>query len=268
MRSIGVEPRVNFDALSLGYKLANDFSLNKLNGKKLTFFTTGTVALTFPELLQQIASDGHEIACHYHYHDLMYKESNDQIDRNLSLAKEAIFKASGEEPIGFRAPVFSIPKDRIDIFDVIEKHFLYDSSYVLYLNKYTREEYYKEKPFTLNKLLELPIVPKPFFHEKVSIKSGGTFLRLFTKKMMLQVMEFNKELGFTPLVYMHPYDYLQNKEFWVPLKEFFKSKKLSSFAKYPRQFQWQGLRNKTVFPKLEFILDSYEHQGKMSKLLK
>ena len=182
MRSIGVEPRVNFDALSLGYKLANDFSKNKLNSKKLTFFTTGTVALTFPELLKQIASDGHEIACHYHYHDLMYKESNDQIDRNLSLAKEAIFQASGEEPIGFRAPVFSIPKDRIDIFDVIEKHFLYDSSYVLFLNKYTKEEYYREKPFTLKKLKEFPIVPKSFFYQKASIKSGGTFLRLFTKK--------------------------------------------------------------------------------------
>ena len=60
------------------------------------------------------------------------------------------------------------PKDRIDIFDVIEKHFLYDSSYVLYLNKYTKEEYYREKPFTLNKLKELPIVPKPFFYEKAS----------------------------------------------------------------------------------------------------
>lgn len=268
MRSIGVEPQVNFEALSLGYKLANDFSHNKLNNKKLTFFTTGTVALTFPDLLKEIAADGHEVACHYHYHDLMFKQSNDEIDRNLSLAKEAIFKACGEEPIGFRAPVFSIPRERLDIFDVIEKHFLYDSSYVLYLNKFSKDKYFREKPFTLKKLKEFPIVPKQFFNNRVSIKSGGTFLRLFTKKMMLEVMEFNQKIGFTPLVYMHPYDYLEHREFWVPLKEFLTAKSFLSFVKYPRQLQWQGLRNKTVFPKLEFILESYEHQGKMSKLLR
>jgi len=268
MRSIGLEPRVNFDALMLGYKLANDFSLNKLSSKKLTFFTTGTVAETYPELLQEIVNDGHEIACHYHYHNLMFNESNDEINSNLELAKTAIFKACGDEPKGFRAPVFSIPRDRVDIFEVIEKHFLYDSSYVLYLNKYTKEEYLKNSPFTLNKLTEFPIVPKPFLNKKISVKSGGTFLRLFTKEMMKEVMIFNHEQGFVPLVYMHPYDYLENKEFWVPLSDFIRSKKMANFLKYPRQLQWTGLRNKTVFPKLEYLLESFEHQGPMIELLR
>ena len=80
MRSLGLKPRVNYDALRLGYKLINDFTEAKLSSKKITFFTTGTVAKTFPELLQEISNDGHEIACHYHYHDLMYKESNDEIE--------------------------------------------------------------------------------------------------------------------------------------------------------------------------------------------
>ena len=98
MRSLGIEPRVNFDALRLGYELINSFSVNKLGSKKITFFTTGTVALTYPELLQEIANDGHEISCHYHYHDLMFKQSNDEIDKNLGLAKNALFKACGYEP--------------------------------------------------------------------------------------------------------------------------------------------------------------------------
>lgn len=268
MRSIGIEPRVNFDALLLGYNLANEFSIKKLQSKKITFFTTGTVAMTFPELLQQISDDGHEVACHYHYHDLMFKESNDAINRNLASAKEAIYSACGVEPIGFRAPVFSIPKERVDIFNEIEKHFLYDSSYVLYLNKYSKAEYLQNKPFTLSKLQEFPIVPKPYLNNRVSIKSGGTFLRLYTKKMMKEVMHFNHDLGFTPLVYMHPYDYLVDKNFWVPLTDFFKSKNVSNFIKYPRQLQWQGLRNKSVFPKLESLLEDFEHQGPMSKLLK
>jgi len=67
---------------------------------------------------------------------------------------------------------------------------------------------------------------------------------------------------------MHPYDYLVDKNFWVPLTDFFKSKNVSNFIKYPRQLQWQGLRNKSVFPKLEFLLEDFEHQGPMSQLLK
>ena len=155
----------------------------------------------------------------------------------------------------------------MDIFEVIEKHFLYDSSYVLYLNKYTKEQYLKNSPFTLNKLTEFPIVPKPFLNKKISVKSGGTFLRLFTKEMMKEVMLFNHQEGFIPLVYMHPYDYLVNKEFWVPLSDFMKSKKIANLVKYPRQLQWTGLRNKTVFPKLEYLLEFFEHQGPMSELL-
>tara|TARA_A100000164_G_C21369593_1_gene523564 strand:- start:70 stop:564 length:495 start_codon:yes stop_codon:yes gene_type:complete len=163
--------------------------------------------------------------------------------------------------------VFSIPQERIDIFKVLEKHFEYDSSYVLYLNKFSKEHYMQHDPFTLDRLKEFPIVPKPFFNQRVSIKSGGTFLRLYTKEMMKEVMIFNHEQGFIPMVYMHPYDYLQNKEFWVPLSDFFKSKKLSNFIKYPRQLQWTGLRNKTVFPKLEYLLETFEHQGPMSELI-
>ena len=71
----------------------------------------------------------------------MFKQSNEEIDQNLALAKNAIFKACGEKAKGFRA-VFSIPKDRTDIFRVIEKHFDYDSSFVLYLNKFNKTDYF------------------------------------------------------------------------------------------------------------------------------
>ncbi len=266
-RSLDLKPKVNLEALKLSYKLINDFCNNKLDSKKITFFTTGSVAETFPELLQEIVNNGHEVACHYHYHDLMFKQSNEEIDQNLALAKNAIFKACGSEPKGFRAPVFSITRDRIDIFKVIEKHFDYDSSFVLYLNKFNKKDYLQNAPFTLERLKEFPIVPKPFFNKKISIKSGGTFLRLYTKNMMKEVMMFNHEQGFTPLVYVHPYDYLQNKEFWVPLSEFYKSKKPSNFIKYLRQLQWMSLGNRTVFSKLDFILETFEHQGPMSKLI-
>ena len=71
-RSLDLKPKVNLEALKLSYKLINDFCNDKLDSKKITFFTTGSVAETFPELLQEIVNNGHEVACHYHYHDLKF----------------------------------------------------------------------------------------------------------------------------------------------------------------------------------------------------
>ena len=267
MRNIGVEPRINREALFLSYQLINNFSKQKLNSKKITFFVTALLARDVADLLKQIATDGHEVGCHYFYHDLMFEQSNLEINRNLELAKNAIFQATDIEPVVFRAPTFSIPRERRDIFSEVEKHFKLDSSYVLDLDKYSKEQYFKESPFTLENLVEIPIVPKSFFSKRLKMKSGGTYFRFFSKKMIEEVMLFNIELGFTPLVYLHPYDYLQNLEFWVSINDFITARKLKYLMKYFRQIQWVGIGNKSVFPKLNYLLENFEHQGPMSLLL-
>ena len=54
LRAIGKTPKVSAIALELSYKLIHDYSKKKLNNKKLTFFTTGTVARTMPNLIKQM----------------------------------------------------------------------------------------------------------------------------------------------------------------------------------------------------------------------
>lgn len=267
MRGIGLPPQINSAALEKSYEVINNFCQQKLNNKKITFFTTGTVAMTAPDILKQAQIDGHEVASHYHYHDLMFKQSNYQINKNLELAKNALFKASGQEPLGFRAPVFSIPESRRDIFYEIEKFFSYDSSFVIDLKSNSIDEYKKDIPFSMNNLIEFPIIPKHFFFNKAPIKSGGTFLRFFSKEMIKEVMDFNTNTGFPALIYMHPYDYLTEREFWVPFKNFLSTKKLNNLIKYFRQIQWVGIGNKSVFNKLDYLLDYYEHQGPMKNLI-
>lgn len=267
LRSIGETPTVSSAALELSYEIMNKFSKEKLNAKKLTFFTTGTVARTMPDILKQMITDGHEVGSHYNLHDLMYKQSNYEIERNLEIAKESIFKACGQEPLGFRAPVFSITPDRLDIFKEIDKFFKYDSSHVLNLNVHNKRYYENLKPFNSINLVEFPIVPKGYLMGKAQIKSGGTYLRLFSKNIIKEVMDFNYKNSFIPLIYMHPYDYLSNQEFWVPLSNFAKNVKFKNLVKYFRQNQWSRLGNSTVFNKLEYLLDFYVHKGPMSESL-
>ena len=267
-RSIGVAPKVSHEALELSYHVINNFSEKKLNGKKLTFFATGTVARTVPNLLKQMIIDGHEVGSHYNFHDLMFKQSNYEISKNLEIGKELIFKACGREPMGFRAPIFSINNKRLDIFNQINKFFKYDSSYILNLNIQNTATYKTLEPFKSIDLVEFPIVPKGYFMGKIQIKSGGTFLRLFPCKIIKEVMYFNHKNDFIPQVYMHPYDYLCNQEFWLPFNEFYKSKKISSFIKYFRQNQWSRMGNSTVFKKLNIILNHFYHTGPILENLK
>ena len=268
LRSIGQPAKVSDTALELSYKLINNFSKKKLNGEGLTFFATGTIARSRPDILKQMIIDGHEVGSHYNYHDLMYKQSNYEISKNLEIAKESIFKACGKEPIGFRAPAFSITPNRLDIYKEINKFFKYDSSFVMNLNTNNKYYYHSIEPFNSIDLIEFPILPKGYLNGKFQIKSGGTFLRLFSKEIIKEVMNYNHKNGIMPLIYMHPYDYLSNQEFWLPLKNFIKTKNIKNLIMYFRQNQWSRLGNKTVFNKLDYLLNFFEHIGPMSSGLK
>lgn len=197
----------------------------------------------------------------------MFKQDIQTIEKNILEAKDSIFQAIGEEPIGFRAPVFSIPRNRLDIFELLAKHFKYDSSYVLKLSEKDYKNYKDEVPFNIDNFLEVPVLTKKYFHPKLQMKSGGTFLRFFSKSMIKETMLHTYESGYSPLIYLHPYDYLQDREFWVGRKHFLKNLSLTNSIKYLRQIQWIGIGNKSVFPKLEYLLDYFEHQGPMKILL-
>ena len=103
---------------------------------------------------------------------------------------------------------------------------------------------------------------------RVQIKSGGSFFRIFSKKIMKEVMTYNYNNGFTPLIYMHPYDYLSNQEFCLPLSEFTKTRKMKNLMLYLKQNQWSRFGNTTVFNKLDYLLNFFDHQSPMSLGLK
>ena len=57
------------DALRRAYAAIETFCRTDLDGARLTFFTTGILAEKCPDIVARIAADGHEIACHYFWHD-------------------------------------------------------------------------------------------------------------------------------------------------------------------------------------------------------
>lgn len=77
-------------------------------GIKATFFVLGTMAVKHPELLKQIADDGHEIGNHSWSHPQLTRISAAAADKQIADTSEIIFQATGKRPLYLRPPYGSM----------------------------------------------------------------------------------------------------------------------------------------------------------------
>lgn len=78
---------------------------------RITVFLVGqdTTVERNREALRSIADAGHEIGNHSFHHDpWLHLYSDSQIERELADAEEAIERATGQRPVGFRGPGYSL----------------------------------------------------------------------------------------------------------------------------------------------------------------
>lgn len=77
----------------------------------------------------------------------MHNQQLKEIEGNLQEAINLIGDAAGAKPLGFRAPAFSIPRNRLEIYDLLSKYFEYDSSYILLESDCTNKNFFDSTPF-------------------------------------------------------------------------------------------------------------------------
>lgn len=239
--------------------LISDFFPNK----KITFFTTAILAKKFPDILKQISKDGHEIACQHYFHDKIFLKNRSDFSSELDLSIEAIEKACGQRPLGYRAPMFSInKKEYFWAYHEIFQRFQYDSSFII-SNKNNKN--IEDAKLILKKNLksEFYIYEKKYFFNLIKVKAGGSFFRLFTKEIIKNTMEDAYKNNYIPIIYLHPYDLLCNKEFWLKLSDFNNCSFSKKFLYWIRQNQWHSIGNKTVEKKLKYLSKYFDHSGKM-----
>ena len=87
----------------------------KKTEKKATFFVLGELVRKHPALIQQIASEGHEIGVHGYSHKRICNMSPDEFRNDLKHCKKAIYQAINLYPVSFRAPAFSINRTFIEL---------------------------------------------------------------------------------------------------------------------------------------------------------
>ena len=259
-------PTFKLEAVKKSYEIINKYSEKFFDGRRLTFFVTAVLARKAPDLIRKISSDGHEIACHYNFHDNVDNATAETFGENLDIAIETLHSITGEQPVGFRAPNFAISADNTFAYEELAKRFKYDSSYKTskHASQITKNG---EFLFGENSLKEFCVYGMPYVFGKIKIRSGGTFLRLFPVSQTIKSMKQSYNKQHAPILYVHPYEILTEKEFWLTWKDLqFMSIKQRTYFWF-RQNQWSNLGNKTVEKKIEQICKIFEHQGPMRELL-
>jgi peptidoglycan/xylan/chitin deacetylase (PgdA/CDA1 family) len=95
-------------------------------GISATFFVPGITAQRYPDLLQEIRIKGHEIGHHGFYHQSPTALTVDEERNALEKGLEALERAAGVRPLGYRSPSWDLSKHSIGLLQ--EYGFLYDSS--------------------------------------------------------------------------------------------------------------------------------------------
>jgi peptidoglycan/xylan/chitin deacetylase (PgdA/CDA1 family) len=93
---------------------------------KQTFFLPGWCVEHYPETVELILEHGHELAHHGYLHENPNKLSAEEERYWFGRAIEAIVKASGRRPLGFRAPSYAFSRHSLGF--LVEEGFAYDAS--------------------------------------------------------------------------------------------------------------------------------------------
>jgi peptidoglycan-N-acetylglucosamine deacetylase len=182
---------------------------------RATFAVLGSLAEKHPELVKEIYDRGHEIASHAWshktLHDLGKVAFDDEIKKSVGLLKSI----TGEQPIGFRAPSFSIDNSTKWAFDILEKYgFMYDASIFPFKTRLygvPDAPHHIYRPAKENIIAEDPngpIIEFPMTVLKIGTNvpiAGGFYLRLLpTWFLKYGIKEVNKDRP--AIIYIHPWE--------------------------------------------------------------
>ena len=98
----------------------------KTNKIKSTFFILGELAIKHKDLLHRIDKEGHEIGSHGWNHKRPLLLPIREFREDIIKSKKEIENIIGKEIYGYRAPCFSLDRNRLNI--IFEEGYKYDSS--------------------------------------------------------------------------------------------------------------------------------------------
>lgn len=214
-----------------------------------TFFVLGYVAERNPELVEMVASRGHEIASHGYSHTSVMKMNMKSFELDLVRSLDILGKLYGQKILGFRAPFFSINGQNPWAFNIIKKYLRYDSSvfpvgfhYGLsraprHIYKMSEQDPWKED--ANSNFFEIPMTTLRLPGVGNLPIAGGLYMRLLPHHIVKMGIKKSNERCFPAAIYIHPKDL---------------DPKMPRISEYPWHYYW-GLNR--AAKKLESLLRNF-----------
>jgi polysaccharide deacetylase family protein (PEP-CTERM system associated) len=184
---------------------------------RATFFVLGYVADNYPDLIERIHSDGHEIGTHGYRHIPINHMTKQSFSEDLKKSLIAIENLTGEPVWGHRAPYFSVMKETCWAIDTLKQAGLrYDSSifpvstplygvpdapyfpYQISSNDITQ-------PDPKSDFWEIPLSVYHTFFGSIPV-AGGFYARLFPYRFLHHFLKKMNDQGRGMVFYLHPWE--------------------------------------------------------------
>jgi polysaccharide deacetylase family protein (PEP-CTERM system associated) len=179
---------------------------------KGTFFVLGWVAQRYPQLVKDIATRGHEVACHGFSHRLVYEQSQKEFYEETLRSKSLLEDITGTAIFGYRAASYSVVRESLWALDILtELGFTYDSSIFP-----VRHDRYgipgaKRAPHRMStpkgkSIVEWPLATASIFGLRLPVAGGGYFrlLPYWLSRWGLASINRREQLPF--IFYLHPWE--------------------------------------------------------------
>lgn len=184
-----------------------------------TFFILGYVAEHFPELVEKIKAENHEIASHGYSHTPITRQTPSEFEEDLLKSLRILRKITGDKISGYRAPQFSVVEKTSWAIDIMKKNGLeYDSSIFpvktpLYgvpdapLFPYHISSSNIKKDAPNEDFLEIPlsVYKIPRMRKNIPI-AGGFYLRFFPYAFISHAIKVINKKNYPAVCYLHPWE--------------------------------------------------------------
>lgn len=214
-RSLESPPEISIDLEAVTDRLLR---LLDENGARATFFVVSDLAEESPDLVQRIASAGHEIASHTVSHPSLPSLREREIQNEARESKATLERVSGATVSGFRAPTFQVD-DRV-YAALADAEYTYSSSVMpsVPIPGFYSDVYGFEGPVDVithaGSIAEYPVAVSPY----VSLPVSGAWTRLlgrhFTVKSVKRLLARDEQV----LTYVHPWEFTNLQDTPLPFR--------------------------------------------------
>ena len=236
--------------------------LNQLN-TKATFFCVGGMAREFPEVVQKIANQGHEIGCHSNQHVWLNKLSEQQLLSDTRESIDSLEQCIGQKVLSYRAPAFSIGEQNKWALGILAQCGIErDASIFPAARDFGGfPTFGSHRPSIVKyegiEIKEFPITTACLFGKKVAY-SGGGYFRFFPLSFIVNQM---KKSDYS-MTYFHIGDLIPESKTVMTkeaYEEYFKQKG-TLLNRYKRHIK-SNLGKKGAFSKMIKLINRFEYMS-------